>query len=297
MKTDRTILIFAAVVVAFVAHPAVGDEITFTCDQGFWSNELCWDLERTPTSGDDVVIPYPYVCRVDYSAAECRSFKVGTTNDYGPKLIIETGNTLTFTQDSAILGQLIRGQVVLEGSGSTLKTLSNAGGTVTISGEGEIKGGHNAAKIVIDRTTTGQLTITSALTIRGALTIQGVSKFRNEGQVIADAGTVTLAVQSALSDTAGDRWFVRGAGSLLLFDEALPALISLAGNFRIDDGATSTSEMEFNRTLSTTGRLKMETGVVDVNENVTMGDDAAGNFMDMTGGKIDVAAGKKFEHK
>jgi len=272
---------------------APADTLNFTCDHGWWYDPDCWDAGRIPTASDDVRIDYPRVCNVGGGDAVCRSFVLGPSN-YAGTLTLSDAGTLTFSEPSYILGEIGPGRIIFQENDTALKTSSP---TAEIRGPGgEIVGQHATARIIVDNPPSGLGKLVCKVPVRGILKIEGTGEFVNEGGVTAEGGTLIVGPLGTLGDKQGDMWLVREPNSTLLF-VGTGAEAILSGNFVMDMTADSTSLIKIDRSLSTNGRLKMTAGVLDVNEDVFMGNETAGNFAEITGGKIDVEPGKKFEHR
>jgi len=197
----------------------------------------------------------------------------------------------------------IDGEIRLEASGATVNITTN---NSTFSGAGMINGQDDGAVIGIaeDQTLTNRL---ATIGIVGALQITSSGKFHNQGIVEADydGGTLLIDVSGSggtvpLTDTGVAKWRCSCGGKLefsnSLDDQSQP--VSLAGDFFLS-GADS--EIHFDAQsyvgtfFTTSGRLVMSAGLLDVDESVTMGTSIT-ETAEITGGTIDVAAGKTFRH-
>jgi len=196
-------------------------------------------------------------------------------------LIIEA----TLTLNGYYCTSTVAGWVLLTDQAATLGFAA----THIVGGGGEIRGLKDTAQITI---TSGAI-LSSTTTITGHLEITGEGNFNNQGTVDADAtGTLAIKVGGTVDDSDGDdRWRVSTSGATLLFDSAIGTLASMEGEFIVSAGVIYIDEA-----LTTTGRLDLSGGVVDVGQNTTMGDQDAERFLAMTGGEIKVAAGKTFTH-
>ena len=120
------------------------------------------------------------------------------------------------------------------------------------------------------------------------------AKRYNGYRVVPAGGTTELRTAGGIDDTTGASWEASQEAGRLLFAADLPSGISLDGTFLI---LIDLGEIQVDEALTTSGRLRMWAGLLDLNENLTMGDSVRQTYMEMTGGKIVVAPGKKFEHK
>lgn len=213
-------------------------------------------------------------------------------------IIIENGGTLVLTGTWGDVSTVNSdGSIVLAGATSQLRFTTN---NHTVCGSGCIRGLHEEGGIYIPE----GVTLTNTTTISGALRIHGPGNFVNQGIVDANSnGVLRIAVTGTLDDTAGDRWMATAANSILSFESALGTISTdgkLSGNFIISGAATAEIE-NHEAGLRTEGRLEMSNGLLDVQENLTMGDDC--NYLmsltddDATGSpRIVVASGKTFTH-
>ena len=205
----------------------------------------------------------------------------------GSYAVLIIKGTLTLTGQCT---SVVTGVVRLKGSAAKLEFTDHH----TVSGSGQIRGYAAAARITI---ASGK-TLTSTTNITGKLEITGEGNFANSGIVEADAnGTLAIKVGGTLSDgNNADRWKVAANAAVLQFASTIGTISTLDGNFVMTTG-NSSSKIIFDHALTTNGGLEMSVGVVDVNENVTMGkNDPSGVFLDMTGGQIQVGTGKTFTH-
>lgn len=168
-------------------------------------------------------------------------------------------------------------------------TLVIGGASSCLTNNGELNSQSETAGIVIAR----DITLTNAITIRGHGQIRGDGNFTNQHAVNADVnGTLTVAVAGRLNDSGTAEWKATAAGAVLNFDSTIGTLDGLGGDFIIS--GDETAEISVNHTLTTTGRLCMTDGILDVNEDLTMG--STTNHMHMTGGCIIVAGDRTFVH-
>jgi len=254
----------------------------------------------TMTSGnvscDDLAIPHDATADVgartltSSGVLDIHSSAGGTRYgllNVGAGSVTLTGSNKTHTVD---------GQITLAASGSDLTI--NGSGTTAIScttSQGTIFGCHDSAVISI----ASAKTLANAVTIKGHLEISGQGSFTNQYVVESTAdpnsvvGTLKLAVGGTLSDNSSGKWKATAANAILDFDSSIGTLDSLQGEFVIS--GSSTAKIEVREPLTTTGRLDMSNGTLDVIQSVTMGDGST-HFMSMTGGQIVVASTKTFTH-
>jgi hypothetical protein len=210
--------------------------------------------------------------------------------DVNGVLTIQAGGKLILTGTNG-QSSTVNGQIVLQGAASELAftTFSHS-----ISGPGRIVGRNNAARVTV----ASGITLTSSMTIAGNLSIDGAGSFTNYGVVEANSnGTLKVAVAGTLDDSLGDRWKASAANATLKFDAALGTISTdgmLSGNFVLSGAPTATIQNS-EPGLVTEGRLQMSNGIVDVDEDLTLGDDAS-CYANITGGAVDVAPGKTFTH-
>jgi hypothetical protein len=154
-----------------------------------------------------------------------------------------------------------------------------------VQGLGQIVGKHDDAKIMV----ASGLTLISAITIGGALQIQGDGSFVNNGRVCANSSGVLLVSAASVQSSAGNgRWQSTVCGAKLAL--AASSYANMHGGFKLIDGV-----IEINSPLTTSGRLEMSGGLLNVNADLAMGDDTT-SFADVTGGQVLVAAGATFIH-
>lgn len=278
-------------------------------DTDNWSSVSCASGSgaAVPTANETVEICANQVAEVRNTSAVAEAFLVNS----GARIDIEpsAGSAATLTVGD---GSAARTSELLQSA--ELRLLPTVSGNVatltfhtsqdhTIQGAGTLDGRDDLAVISIpsNRKLTNSL---STVGITGNLEISGAGSFTNQGFVEANnSGTLELAMTGTLEDATGDHWKATAANAILKFDSALVTISTdgkLAGNFVIS--GASTAEIEINEpNFVTEGWLQMYNGLLDVNENFTVGDNSSA-FMsvsdDGAAGSpvIDVAAGKTFIH-
>ena len=326
MKSRILILTLALDIFVLAGATAFGDTFYSRNGGGNWNNTSAWSLSDCtggqppagdfPQAGDDAI-----VCGGDLIDVNTNSTVDSLRIDDGE---VDTGAfDLTITDAAGLTiaaNELLdvsgAGGVTLSGGGTHTvngridlvaanSDLTISGSDATISGIGEVDGQNDGALISI---ASGKK-LTSALNtagtgITGALQITGDGSFTNNGIVNANDGsaasrdTLLIDVGGTLADgNNANRWRVAADAAVLQFASTIGTLSELDGNFVMTSG-NSSSKIIFDHTLTTNGKLVMSVGVVDVNENVTMGkDDPSGVFLDMSGGLVDVEPGDTFTHK
>lgn len=204
---------------------------------------------------------------------------------YVSGILIIDGATLTLTGPGS---STVTGTVVLTDRYSNLRFTTNPH---RVDGSGVIVGADDDAQINV----TSGVTLTSSVTVCGHLKITGAGSFTNEGLVHANTnGTLSLEISGTLEDTNAShvtRWQVSASGGVLHFDAAIGSATGLDGRFVVSAGT-----LNFNAAVTSKGRLELSGGTVQVDADVTLGDQADEEFMSFTGGTIDVAPGKTFTH-
>jgi hypothetical protein len=332
MKFRNTILAFTCAAVILAGDSALGANRYFrdvAGDQDFgnttnWSGTSCaaGSGQTIPGASDGVIICPSKTCNLDAdrtvrsmdvgdSGAGAATFNTGTFD-----LTLTDSAALDVSAASSVVNVNNSGALILTGGGaadlaastsevrllgatSVYRVASSAAFSLT--GDGAIVGSDASAGIEIGYFTgTTPAVLTSSVDIRGALAIRDVASqvgsFTNNGIVEANAsGNLTLAVSGTLEDSAGDRWLASSANSSTLkFDAALVTISTdgkLSGNFKISDAS---SRIWIDNPLVTEGRLEMSAGILDVDQDLTMGNDSS-NFASITGGMID--AHGKFIHE
>ncbi len=175
----------------------------------------------------------------------------------GATLVIE-GCTLTLTGNCT---STIEGSILLSTSSSTLAFTNNH----TVSGDGDIDGQHNSARINITSAVT--VTIGANLTVHGSMEIQaGSGTLDNDGLVEGDDDGGTLTCYSGTFAGSGV-YKVAWPGATLNFASGIDDT-GLAADFRVGN---ATATLDIDEDICSTGDLSF------------------------TGGTINVAAGKSFK--
>jgi hypothetical protein len=275
-----------------------------------WSDTSCSDAstDGVPGDSDYAIICDGVTCDLDTND------QVGKLDVQGAGVFNTGANTLTISQagglilsdalavinigsgsiactaDSTGTPHSIDGNVYLTGSSSVLQFNTN---DAKITGDGAIVGEDDDAKLEIY---TDDKELESGVVIQGQLKIYGDGDFTNQGTVEANAaGTLDIAITGELDDTGDvNRWKASSENAVLKFNSSITSIGdgSLQGEFVIS--GHSSAKIQVDKELTTLHRLNMSNGILDVDENLTMG--SVANHMAVTGGYIDVEAGKTFTH-
>jgi hypothetical protein len=221
---------------------------------GNWSNPACWNLNRAPVSGDDVMIG--------------GSGQPNTNYDLGGGVLL---HSIT-VQASSAAGNVTGGPIGLQSGGfltdndggiDTLPSF-NFGGVATISvtlGGGTLRVGALAGSSGFTKNGPGTLQLTGAGALTGGVTVSG------------GALNVTGSLPSAV--TVGSGGTLTGAGTVLSIAALSGGAIS--GNLTVTGGVTFAAGSSFNATLDSSGSFSQLTagGTVDLSAgpalNVTLG--------------------------
>ena len=180
--------------------------------------------------------------------------------------VTSTGTIIITSTGTLILTGGAKSTSTIDGTIELTGTLKITQNNHTLSGQGQIEGQANSARIQV----TDNLTLTSSITVRGALEIRaGSGTFQNDGVVKADDATTT-----------GSR------DQLTLFTGTFNG----CGEYKVD---TSGATLQFRSGITATGLaadFTVSNGALDVDENVTTTGD-----LSFTGGAISVASGKTFQ--
>jgi hypothetical protein len=266
-----------------------------------WDNAANWWTDSGHTNAAGVVPTASESVRID-SAVElgtgngiCESIEMPD----GISVFVDDGSggarTLTIAGNGQTSNLGSTAIIHLDVSGSKLLVSDDH----TLAGSGEVRGTNANALVTIadSKTLTLEANITGTLQIVDESMDQ--ASFVNRGKVEADGGNLLLVDVHELDDTAGDRWQATAASSVLKFASTISTITggNLEGNLRIS--GSDTAEIEVGKALTTTGRLDMTNGVLDVDANLTMG--SSSKLMDMSSESsstpdIEVAAGAEFAH-
>jgi hypothetical protein len=319
MKLNTVLTIALAMFIVVGTANAADRYFRGTTDQdwnetGNWSSTSCTGATGASLPGDSdyAVICDGVTCNLDMDD------KVGTLDVQGAGVLntgtydleisaagglqlsnalavinIGSSGVILCSEESTGTTHSIDGQVYLEASSSLLQFTADSGTGHTITGDGAIVGEDGSAQIEI---ASAAKTLTSGVAIEGQLQISGVGNFTNAGTVEANAaGTVDIAITGELDDTDGaNRWKASSENAILKFNSSITSIggSSLQGEFVIS--GHSSAKIQVDEPLTVQHRLKMSNGVLDVNQNLTMG--SGTNYMLMTGGYIDVVSGATFTH-
>jgi hypothetical protein len=123
---------------------------------------------------------------------------------------------------------------------------------------------------------------------------------KNEGVISGDTdgGTLLIEELEELDDIniAGLDEYQAKNGGTLEFASTISTIGggSLDGDFAVGTNANFAT-LRVNRAITSTGRLDMGAGLVDVNQNFTLG--SANRFLHMTAGTVEVEPNKRFLHE
>ncbi len=212
----------------------MGDVKTFVPGSGNWHVAGNWSPSGVPTEADRVIIPEGKICSIA-DDAEADTIVV----EADAQLTIQGGHTLTLDNDDPHGDQdpdhsIVDGQVRLEGEDDVLLFAEN---DHSITGDGQIWGRHNNARIDID----ADVTFSSHLGatdqgIRGQLIIRGLTggstngRFVNHGIVSAgnpSGGTLELHEDTVVEDASSvgqALWRSEFKNGILLFSTVATGL-------------------------------------------------------------------------
>jgi hypothetical protein len=249
-----TAAVFAAMLILSPTSAGVTTQFTGNNDND-WNDAGNWD-NGIPTEADRAVIPDTKTCNVDTSPAYADTIEV----EEGGTLNIPTSTILVLDNDNGpTANSVVNGTVNLQSSGAILRLIEE---DHAISGAGTIVGADPAAKIEIG-TGGSSPRLTSTTTIEGTLQIVN-GTFFNNGTVEANATTQNYVL------------------------EIYPDVLGGSGYWNVTTNAYA--ELWF-RTGSTslTGQFMVSNGTLDVDDHVE-----TTNNLTFSGGKIEVAANKRF---
>jgi len=257
---------------------------------------------QIPSASEDAEICSNNVAQITGISAAARTITVRVLGRIDIKPSDSADGVLTLGSGMSPLTSSLTGDAIhllKADSGSHVAVLTITAVDHTLD-DGIIEGQDDAALISVP----GGLTLTKQDgQIEGQLQIVGDGAFVNDALVFANANGTLLVGPVTLDDTPGDRWKAQSGSSsvhpILKFGSAITTLSDgeLEGDFtlaglhpaEIENSASSLNP------LRTFGRLIMTKGTLDVLQNLTMG--SSGFVLDMTGGVIQVAAGKTFTHE
>lgn len=298
MNSWKAILTLGLAVLGITGAAGYGEDKTFRQHTQHASGEYRWEennnwlnsMSQTgqPTAADRAIIPTGLVCDVSSATAVADQLRVEGTGD----LNINASSKLTLDEGTSPACELVASgsEVILQGSAAELAFITDS--AQSVSGSGKFVGQHAAAKVSIG----SGVTLTNSAIIEGTLLIDGAGSFTNNGRVEANNVDDALVVQvtGTVDDSAGiNRWIASAGGVTLQFASAIGTLASMEGECVVSAGKLLVSARA-SGTFTTTHRLKISGGTFEAAETTTMGN--ATNSLDMTGGKVLVAAGETFTH-
>lgn len=209
----------------------------------------------------------PLFCCVS-AAAQCLEVKAGPCEpisadrtvdclkiDVDGCLKIAANVTLTISGNTPHDRSTVDGTIILDGAAATLKIIQ---ADHTLSGQGELIGKSNTARIQV----TGNLTLTSSITIDGSLEIRaGSGEFVNNGLVLANHATANddhLVVYSGTFKGSG-AYQVDTSGATLRFDTGITVDTGFACDFNVVGGT-----LDIEQDVQTSGDLSFSGGTIRV---------------------------------
>ncbi len=307
------------------AQPSVAETLFFlpSEQQGDWSDDANWFTSSTglcsnldgggnvPTEADIVVICGDKIALVTDEGAEAYTVNVNGPADIRITPTSESAATLTLGGDPdefAVLTSEIFGDIILG------ESVGNNHATLTFNTNHHIFDGNTAGCIIgqgdnasIELPIENRGISLYLITLRGKCKVTGVGILYNAGLVQADSnGTLLIDISGELTDEldpvpplGAPTWRATNPPSgtaILRFGSNIQDLgvhFELVGDFQIDDADAKIQidnlpDLLFGFDFATNGELTMTAGVFDVQNDTTVG------ALDMSGGKIVVAAARTF---
>jgi hypothetical protein len=309
MKLNTVLTIALAMFIVVGTANAADRYFRGTTNQN-WSNANNWSAtscssgnnDGVPGDSDNAIICDGVTCNLDtddkVGVLEIQGAGVLNTGTYNlelslagglqlsdalAELNVGAGGLILCSEDSTTTKHNIDGDVYLTSSTSVLQFSTD---DAEITGDGAIVGQDDSAQIDI---ATATKTLTSNVAIEGKLQIGGSGIFTNQGTVDANAsGTLLVSVATANSSDQDGRW--RSSNGDAQLELSAGSYSSMAGGFTITAGEIVVTDVA----LTTTGRLQMTGGLLDVQKDLTMGD--ATHHASISGGGVQVADGEAFLH-
>ncbi len=280
---------------------ALGDTLYFSpsLSSGNWDDEDNWKstscagspANDIPDAADDVVICTGKTATVGTANGAARTVASEGTGKVEVTPGSGSGQNATLSLGSGSSDLTSSAPITLkDGGGPSIAILAIVSANHTLSSG--VGGEDSDAQISI----AANKTLTNGGLIAGRLMVTSGSSatFVNDGVVYGNhpSGLITIAAY-VVDDTADADWQVINGGAIK-FDSSINTVNALDGDFFLLPGFGG-SEIEINKSITTTGFLSQSIGTLTLNENLTMG--GSGSPLDFKGGTIDVAAGKFFTHE
>jgi len=238
-----------------------------------WSNANCWDLNRAPASGDDVMIDNGAQAQTNYDLAAGVQLHSLAISSASGAVVIGGGN-IGLQSGGTVTDSLNNGTDTLSGitlNGPATFTVSAAGETLRI-------GGAITGAFGLTKTGPGTLLLAGANTYSGTTTVNG--------------GTVNVSGSLANSAvTVGSGGTLTGTGSVKSI--AAQAGGAVAGNLSVTGGVTFAAGSSFNVTLASNSSFSQLTagGTTDLSAGPTLNITVAPGFTPAAGTAFTIVPG------
>ncbi len=238
-----------------------------------WSNANCWDLNRAPASGDDVMIDNGAQAQTNYDLAAGVQLHSLAISSASGAVVIGGGN-IGLQSGGTVTDSLNNGTDTLSGitlNGPATFTVSAAGETLRI-------GGAITGAFGLTKTGPGTLLLAGANTYSGTTTVNG--------------GTVNVSGSLANSAvTVGSGGTLTGTGSVKSI--AAQAGGAVAGNLSVTGGVTFAAGSSFNVTLTSNNSFSQLTagGTTDLSAGPTLNITVAPGFTPAAGTAFTIVPG------
>ncbi len=162
---------------------------------GLWQTATNWDLDRLPTSTDDVCIPAGFSVTMGTGALPINTLYVAS----GGSLLLSSGGTLSIAAASQVIGSLSMSLGTITGAGTLdiSSSLSWTSGVITGVGTVNANGGIALGGAAVKDVTTSRVLNTSGTvtwTGTGGLRVGGGATIHNSGTWDAQANATLLAL-------------------------------------------------------------------------------------------------------